>query len=839
MGCGVFLNPVSYFIDKECIFPIYLMCNDVGQITDNLSPDWRKERRMNKKLISLLLVIVMMLSLMPLGVLAAEDSPAEATTFNEVTGREPGPKGDEDVAVLIYGKAMSDAIAKKTGLVETFINTLKGSLSGILAGEKLPEVELYLVNDQDQEYKLSPESKPNNSAFLSSFRMETSGVLGWLDDVFGWLQKGLGWLISDVDTIGDFYKIYGAKNVPQGNYTLEIRKIYSDGYVLRQPYGGKVRVGVGDDNVNYVGYEEYLGGRDFEVDIDWWFIDIEIEIATIHFYLPGVYLDAKEPALEFTSADVGGNALPSTEFIMINRDETEKIVKAALKFGKAAFENAMAEIDSGNLTWEELNILNYDLLEMDREGQQINLDYNEAFKLLQTYWKLVAASAKDPWKDLMSKETDLRIPAMLSATADEKGIVRFTENSNVTLTWSVEILLQMAHLVGKEIQDIDEHDIAKLISDFEDHEILEAIVLLVIGEAKKLMVEGIEIWDDEGHALKDAVNDYLYPVLQRDDLLEYVEWADTIMRYIPFVDLSIPKEVYDVMEYLPKHGLLTSKMPAGHYVMMETKVPNGYFRNPLFYTMELTWNTENPLPDWYYCSVGNVGLIAPYFAEDYYKQLRDLNLNAEADKVLALINDNRSKELFGSDTPIQDIIEGDADMTARALEMLVSTVYQVSGKTDADPKEAAASMLPYFKSSGGTVQNLLKLCDKIVKTNKSVITDEITTDWKFYTPTTSIRTNAALRFKAFMQELSNAIVTDDKTITGKVNTAVKNTIDKIVNSVDTKNYTEPYVTAAETAVKEKVSSILSNVIKKATQTVKNTIGTIIKGDPLPIFSWKR
>ena len=179
----------------------------------------------------------------------------------------------------------------------------------------------------------------------------------------------------------------------------------------------------------------------------------------------------------------------------------------------------------------------------------------------------------------------------------------------------------------------------------------------------------------------------------------------------------------------------------------------------------------------------------------------------------------------------------DADMTARALEMLVSTVYQVSGKTDADPKEAAASLLPYFKSSGGTVQNLLKLCDKIVKTNKSVITDEITTDWKFYTPTTSMRTNAALRFKAFMQELSKAIVTDDKTITGKVNTAVKDTIDKIVNSVDTKNYTEPYVTAAKKAVKDKVSGILSNVLQKAVATVKNTIKTIAGGGKLPIIKW--
>ena len=131
---------------------------------------------------------------------------------------------------------------------------------------------------------------------------------------------------------------------------------------------------------------------------------------------------------------------------------------------------------------------------------------------------------------------------------------------------------------------------------------------------------------------------------------------------------------------------------------------------------------------------------------------------------------------------------------------------------------------------------MLRLCNKIIKTNKSVITDKITRDWKFYTPTTSIRTNAALKFKAFMQEVSGAIVTDD-TINGKVNAAVKKTIETIVSRVDTKNYTEPYVTAVENAVKSRVSSILSSVLKKAVSTISKDIRIIAKGDPLPIFSW--
>ena len=38
-------------------------------------------------------------------------------------------------------------------------------------------------------------------------------------------------------------------------------------------------------------------------------------------------------------------------------------------------------------------------------------------------------------------------------------------------------------------------------------------------------------------------------------------------------------------------------------------------------------------------------------------------------------------------------------------------------------------------------------------------------------------------------------------------------------------------------MKDKVSDILSDVLKKAASKVKDTIKTIAKGDTLPIFSW--
>ena len=59
-----------------------------------------------KKTISLLLALIMVFSLFPIGVLAADGD----SNVNPVTGREAGPKGDEDVAVMVYGQSMADAV---------------------------------------------------------------------------------------------------------------------------------------------------------------------------------------------------------------------------------------------------------------------------------------------------------------------------------------------------------------------------------------------------------------------------------------------------------------------------------------------------------------------------------------------------------------------------------------------------------------------------------------------------------------------------------------------------------------------------------------------------------
>ena len=123
---------------------------------------------MKKKLISLLLAVVLLISI-PLGVVVVAEETSEPTV-NPSTGRVAGPKGDEDVACVVYGKAFSDAALKSGYSWDDFLNALKGEIQGVLSNEKLPEVELYLVNDKNEEYKLTPNAVEDAALASSAIR---------------------------------------------------------------------------------------------------------------------------------------------------------------------------------------------------------------------------------------------------------------------------------------------------------------------------------------------------------------------------------------------------------------------------------------------------------------------------------------------------------------------------------------------------------------------------------------------------------------------------------------------------------------------------------------------
>ena len=831
---------------------------------------------MSKKIISLLLVFVMIVGLFPVAVFAEDEEvtePVEETVEEPVEeieepveeieepveeieepveeieepveeveepveeveepveeveelGEDEGLFGGdgERVAVMVYGKSISEACMKADYSFANFRNALISELKGILANEKLPTVELYLVSmDGTREYKLEKDGV-SGASFLTSFQFEADGLLSWLDDVFRWIQNFFGEIFDLLDTPGQLYRIYGAENVPEGLYKLEIRQIHTDGYTLYQPESGTMVVNVGDNHVNYVGYKHSLGSYTFNISVKFWIFDIDVDVFSVEFSMPGVFMNSVDAGFTFRSANIGGEALPGTEFLLVNRDEVLNIVNACVALGKDTFTNAMNLVGTEGFSWDELCILNKELLVWDQEGQQISFNDDAAYKLIETYWALVKASAYMPAVNFLSRESAVRLPAILKATAGYNGYVTFTENCNVTLIWSLQALLKMSNVVLSELGNVQFTE-GMFTDDF-----TEDLVNFFLLMAQYAVEQGSAFWDENGNLVDSTINDWIYPILQNDDLpgamvsaLEWIaEHSAKLFGWEEFADA-----VKTVSPFLPNHAILTTKMPAGHYIMMETAAPKGYFRSPLFYTMELNWNTSNPdIRTWCYVTYGNVGVIAPYFAEEYYTYLRNFDAAVWADDVLNRITGGK----FG--TLIEDTLSGSTDVTAEMIAFYSHLIYNNMGGNQlyASEGELAGELTEYLYSYGRTAQNLLMFGAKVAKQAKNVVTGTINDNWCFYTFSNSLRTNLALEIKGIIKGISASIDTSGKS---PVNTEIKETLDKVTDNIDTSNpkgeeFSEKVEEVKETIL-DKVEEAVVTVLDSALKLVKGFIGWWGKG----------
>ena len=746
---------------------------------------------MKHRWISLLLVLVMALSLFPAAAFAADGE--ETSNVNPATGREAGPAGDQRVALMVYGKSVTDALTTAGYSFDAFMAAVASEAQGVLANEKIPDVEVYLVNDANQEYKLEP-SDGGDASWINSLKLEASGALGWLEYVLDWLTDLYDWMLGDTSTVGEIYKIYRVDNVPQGDYTLEIRSVGGDGYTVQIPDSGKTRVHVGDEDMNYVGVDEHLGQHTLEV--------AGLSIWDIHFYAPGIYLNTVAPGIAFTSADLGGHPLPGTEFVMINRDETANIIKAAFALGRETFENAMKLIGSEGFTWKELSILYNEVLQWDSDAMQISLNEANAYKLLQTYWALVSASGKDPLLKFMNADTNIRVPAILKATADNSGVVRFTEDSNVTLVWSLEILIKMGNTALQS-------DIADEIIEGIEYPDLqtEALVKVIFWIAQYAMKQGAAYWDENSQTISQTINDWIYPLMQNDNLKNYAINAITFIKGEAFVNAHA-----DLLQWLPDHGFLTKKMPAGSYLLFETGVPKGYLKSPLVYTVDLEWHTEEAWPRyWCYGSVASLGILGPAFAEDFYTFLRNNSAASIADDLIGKFTGEPG-------TMIQDTLSGKADVTAMGIAFGANLIYNhLGGKLVYDSELALAQDLTkYLYTYGRTTQNLLMFASKVAKASESVVTCELTTDWKFYTATTSIRTNLALQVQSVIRGLADSVDTSGQSV---IAATAKEILNEMADNLDTTNRIIEETTAIQEEIHETVSNVVSSIASTALKAV--------------------
>lgn len=764
---------------------------------------------MKKRILSIVLAVALILCLVPVGVLAADND--TAGNINPATGREQGPAGSQDVAVMVYGNTMTDlALGHQSGF-DAFVAALKAEAQDLLGNEEVPHAELYLVNDKNQEYKLT-ENAVYDASFLSSFQYTADGVMGFSQDIYGWLSDFFGWAVQGIDSLQSLYRIYGATGVPTGNYTLEVRSLDRDGYAVSAPPGGSLQVKVTDDRATcYVGWEKELGSTNISFDIPVIIDTISVTLLEASFTMPGIFLDTRDPGVEFTSANLGDEPVPGTEFVMVNRDETEKIIKAAYRLGMDTFKNAVSLLDTEGFTWEELSILHNEVLKWDKEGQQITLDEKNAYKLLGTYWALVQASATDPLIDFMSDETDIRLPAILRATADENGVVHFGPENNVTILWSLELLLKAGGIALEKAEEMG------FIDEVFPDPMTNGLINLVIDVGRIAANSDTPLWDENGHLKGDNINTWIYPILQNDSVMEYA--TDMLKRFVG-ADLSPDEQKF--LELLPSHALLTKKMPAGKYILFETSVPDGYFRSPFFYTIDLKWHPEDPNPsNWYYASVANLGILAPYFAEDYYDWLRQYDFKTEADKVLNYMTRGATGNL------IANTLTGKEDLTKYTITFYSNIVYNYLGGNllYASEAELAQDLTKHYYAYGKTAQNLLAFGDQVAARSKSVVTGNVDRNWIFYNYSTSLRTNSTLRTQKILRGVANAI---DTTEDHPVTTGVKSIVSRIAERLDTSNRIEGITTRIQNSIlnfiKDTASSLGGKLLDGAASVIKTILG---------------
>lgn len=757
---------------------------------------------MRKRIISIVLAVAMILCLVPFGVMAANDT---TSNVNPATGREQGPAGDVPVAVMVYGDNITK-LSTTPGLgFSDFIDAVKEEIKNVAGNNNVPEVEMYLVNKDDQEYKLTQEDA-SETAFIASFKYRSEGdggITGWFVDL---VQSAYEWLFDDFDQVESLYRIYGAKNVPEGEYTLEIRSIADDGFKLIKPETRELKVTVEKSATKtcYVGFESMVGMLDLTIPI----IDTTIYKAIMT--MPGVFLQSSEPGIEFTSANLGDQPVPGSEFVMVNRDETEKLIKAFYGLGKETFESAMSLIGTEGYTWKELSILYNEVLKWDSENAQISIDGKNAYKLLGTYWSLMQASAKEPLLNFLKDDTELRVPAILAATADENGVVHFGPDNNVTLIWSLEILQKMGGVAFSKIEEYG------LIDELFPDPMTGAIIKFVIKLGKNYLGSDNMLWDADGNLKKDFINGTMYLLLQNDNIMEF---AQDKLNWI--VGDNLTEEEIEFLKLLPDHALLTKKMPAGKYILLETSVPEGYFRSPFFYTVDLEWHPEAKYArDWYYASVADLGLIAPYFAEDFYDWLRNYDFKVEADKVLNYITDDKTGDL------IAKTLTGENDITKYTITYFSNILYNYMGGSLLYNSELdlAKDMTKHLYAYGKSAQNLLQFGDQVATRSKSVVAGQLTKDWIFYNYSTSLRTNSALKTQKILNGVAKAI---DTTENHPVTSAVKSTIQKIADKIDTTNRIKDQVTNIQNKISSFFSDIGSKIGNKVLDGVFNALKTVL------------
>ena len=563
--------------------------------------------------------------------------------------------------------------------------------------EPTPEVTLRLVEKEGQEGYAAREYQLE----------ETEGGAGasFLEGIASLAGDNLD---VDASTISRTYIL--PEDILIGDYTLVVDKIDQAGVVLAE--GKEIPVSV-TEGTTEIGHEKTIVKLPDSVTNS---LIGSVIAGAINMVakVKGLFLK-HQGSFEFTKVDAADHPLKDAEFLLVNRDETKKIIDYVYKLGKENFEQIVKNFQNEDVfSWEEVVTLHTQLLKQDEENN-LSIDPQTVTKLVGIYLAVLMTDTK--WIDMEGLK-ELHIPAVLKSVSTDSGRVLWDKSKNVTLSILITTLSKVLGYVSDEVFNT-----------------------AVDNEAFK--------------GLYDTLKPYLNGATESAAVL-----ADTV--------------VYNV---LWRMGIVTDRLPAGHYILFESKAPSGHLRNPMFYTVIVNWSDD----EWVYASVADAGLILPYFAEqyvDFYEYLRKNNLSDNADKLIYnmlkpfVYNED---DLSKYENVYSDIVNDKVDASAYMIKFISAELwYYYGGKIPYESEEALQeAMIQYLYNQGRTVQNLMIFAHDIAKRSKGVITGEMNEDWHVFNLEASIFKTWQKSTKGILDRLSDSLAVGEISLTNEDGTVSK------------------------------------------------------------------
>ncbi|MBQ8082833.1 MAG: hypothetical protein IJ241_01480 [Clostridia bacterium] len=492
------------------------------------------------------------------------------------------------------------------------------------------------------------------------------------------------------------------------------------------------------------------------------------------FTFPGLWCAESEAGFAFTDVDVAETGITGSEYLLVNRDELIDVLKFMKELGKDAFQGAIKATFGGTATYADGTVKDYDSIVnlyfelVKSEDGQLSLDYDTAFAILKTYLGVISdmnlfdrVVDTDTGDALTPIKLKYPIPAFLQATSDENGIVKFNRNSNVTLTWMLQIIPQITNALGDA-------------SFVQDNQVLNLLV---------------------------KVANYAAPIVK--------EYGEKIINTL-------------VYPFAQRLGLVGKKMASGNYIMFQTKAAEGYWINPLAYTMILTWENDT----WLYVTVADLGIIMPYFFEGFYEFVRNTTFAGTIDKFLNQITGKDINLISRILTDELDITEKTGEILTGALTAFVGQIGFESLGLDtifATKSDFVAGLNKYLYENGRTAQNLMIYVNQQAMRAKAVYTGYVTENWYFYNLDKSPTTTATKLIDKSTKNIAAAFVNPTKS---GIVTKSGNTVKSIVSTIGYK--VEETAQNIRTQVKSTIGAAIQSVVQKAFDSVKTSVTNFVK-----------